>query len=115
MDVKGRAMDFAKPDLPFDILDPPTDPPAGADRALWAVATVVRTDHAEGADGFCLARSCRQDNELYPCPSVTLVTGIYVLASGWPRRDAQSGRSTDCRCLRSRQPSLPKDLKPPTR
>jgi hypothetical protein len=50
--------------LPFN----PEDPPHHADPLLWRLARMVHQDHQPDSHGWCIAMSCRQHNDLWPCP-----------------------------------------------
>jgi len=45
--------DVPDDDLPFDPADPPYDPPAGSNSALWRLAYLVHGQHRRRADGRC--------------------------------------------------------------
>jgi hypothetical protein len=45
--------------FPFDLTDPPDEPPAGCDRVTWQLARQIYRDHIPAGDGVCRARSCR--------------------------------------------------------
>jgi hypothetical protein len=53
--------------IPYDIDNPPAEPPPGVSPLLWKVAFALRGEHDEGPDGWCLATSCRRASALWPC------------------------------------------------
>jgi hypothetical protein len=55
-------------EMPFDLTDPPADPPAGARRPqLWLVAICVFRDHVPSPGGFGAVPRCRTCGETWPC------------------------------------------------
>lgn len=58
--------------MPYDIDNPPQEPPPGCDPILWKVAYALREEHVEGPDGFCVAAACRRAASLWPCPKRNL-------------------------------------------
>lgn len=68
--------------LPFDIANPPEDPPDGADRLLWILAWSIHSEHGAGPDGLCQAASCRGIYpQVWPCGASRLAQGGFVFAS----------------------------------
>jgi hypothetical protein len=53
--------------LPYEIDNPPADPPAGVDPLLWKVAFALRAEHEPGLDGWCVAGICKGKSSLWPC------------------------------------------------
>jgi hypothetical protein len=74
-------------DDPYDVQDPPADPPEGcSDPLLWAVAYALRRAHRPRADGWCECRS------FWPCPSFRLADES--LRTAYERSWARSRRGS---------------------
>jgi hypothetical protein len=83
--------------LPFDITNPPEEPPDGADRLMWILAFGLHREHQPDADGLCLAGSCRGANpEPWPCPASKLAQGGFVFAT-WQLRKPFDQEPVPCR------------------
>jgi hypothetical protein len=54
-------------DLPYDIDNPPAEPPSGVDQLMWTVAYALRAEHEAGPHGWCVAGTCRDQAALWPC------------------------------------------------
>jgi hypothetical protein len=77
--------------LPFDIANPPEDPPPGADRLLWILAYSLHSEHQPGTDGLCLAGSCGGINpNPWPCRASKLAQGGFVFATWHLRKPVDS-------------------------
>jgi hypothetical protein len=66
--------------MPFDIDNPPIDPPEGCrHRLLWRIARTLHEAHRRDAAGFCIVPECRRDNILHPCRAFTLaIEGLHA-------------------------------------
>ncbi|MGC9667156.1 hypothetical protein ACNTMW_11445 [Planosporangium sp. 12N6] len=67
--------------LPYDIENPPEEPPDGADRLVWLLAWAVHVEHQPGANGFCVAPTCARQSVLWPCHQSKLATGGFLFAA----------------------------------
>jgi hypothetical protein len=67
--------------LPYDIQNPPEQPPEGADRLLWLLAWAVHVEHQPGTNGFCTAPTCAKDSALWPCGRSMLASGGFLFAA----------------------------------
>jgi len=65
--------------LPYNPENPPQDPPTGADRVLWVIAIRLYQEHV-GTDGMCLAPTCRQQANLWPCESYNVARAGLLFA-----------------------------------
>jgi hypothetical protein len=81
---------------PFDRDNPPEEPPARTDRLLWMVAYALRAEHEPGVDGFCVARTCVKESELWPCRRRSLADGG-LLAAAWPLVELPGRKRRDAR------------------
>ncbi len=68
--------------IPFNPLDPPEEPPRGAHPLIWRLARQAWSDHVPDADGFCLARSCRERSAYWPCQPRRLAEAGLAAATG---------------------------------
>jgi hypothetical protein len=61
-------MGAAMTDVPFDLTDPPDDPPPAVRQAvLWRVAICLFRDHAPGLAGAGVLARCRACGQVWPC------------------------------------------------
>ncbi len=68
--------------LPFDIANPPEEPPEGADRLLWLLAWSIHREHQPDPNGLCVAGGCRGANpNPWPCQASKLAQGAFVFAT----------------------------------
>src|SRR5947207_15212688 len=68
--------------LSFDPVDPPADPPAGADPLMWRLAYALHREHQPEWEGPCRATSCRNVGARWPCPPSKLAEVGLVTAVG---------------------------------
>lgn len=55
-------------DVPFDLTDPPDDPPPAVRQpAMWRVAICLFRDHAPGLAGAGVLARCRACGLVWPC------------------------------------------------
>jgi hypothetical protein len=61
-------MGAAMNDLPFDLTDPPDDPPPAVRQpVMWRVAICLFRDHAPGLAGAGVLARCRTCGQVWPC------------------------------------------------
>jgi hypothetical protein len=99
--------------MPYDIDNPPAEPPAGVDPLLSRVAFALRAEHEPGPDGFCLAAACRRRSELWPCEQRQLAdAGLMGFIGRGVQRPHTNERQIPTRPQRIRPPgsgSRPQD------
>ena len=63
-----RRMGAAVTETPFDLTDPPDDPPATVRQpVLWRVAICLFRDHVPGLAGVGVLARCRACGQVWPC------------------------------------------------
>lgn len=67
--------------LPYDIDDPPEEPPNGADRLVWLLSWGVHQEHQPGVSSFCVAPTCTRQFALWPCHQSRLARAGFLFAT----------------------------------
>ncbi len=70
-------------ELPYNLKDPPEEPPAGVDRLLWRVSFELRASHQPDSAGYCQSPQCGDRFIVWPCKSATLADAGLMGAVGW--------------------------------